>query len=99
MKYITPSTKNPKNVEKWVEEGKNQIELFFFPSYSTQLNPDEYLNNILKKNVHSWDLPHTKNNLRKKTTDFMSRLVIQSKKISNLFLQEKLPFIEACFVA
>ena len=88
-----------KIVEKWVEERKNQIELFFFPSYSPQLNPDEYLNNILKKNVHSGDLPHTKKQLEKKTTDFMNSLLTQSEKISNLFLQEKLSFIEMCFVA
>ncbi len=86
-------------VAEWVAERKNQIELFFFPSYSPQLNPDEYLNNILKKNVHSGDLPHTEKQLEKKTTDFMNSLLTQSEKISNLFLQEKLSFIEMCFVA
>ncbi|MBR6014387.1 MAG: transposase, partial [Selenomonadaceae bacterium] len=41
-------------------------ELFFFPSYSPQLNPDEYLNNMLKKNIHSGDLPHTEKQLEKR---------------------------------
>ena len=88
-----------KMVAEWVSERKSQIELFFFPSYSPQLNPDEYLNNLLKKNVHSGKLPHTEKQLEKKTTDFMSNIVTQPEKISNLFLQEKLYFVEACFVA
>jgi transposase len=36
-------------VKDWVELHKNRIELFFLPSYSPELNPDEYLNQGLKK--------------------------------------------------
>ena len=88
-----------KIVEKWVAERKNQIELFFFPSYSPQLNPDEYLNNILKKNIHSGDLPHTEKQLENKTKNFMNCISHQPEKISNLFLHEKLFFMESSFVA
>ena len=28
----------------WLEEHTDQIEVFFLPSYSPELNPDEYLN-------------------------------------------------------
>jgi len=31
-------------VRDWVEKHKEQIEIFFLPSYSPELNPDEYLN-------------------------------------------------------
>ena len=88
-----------KIVAEWVAERKNQIELFFFPSYSPQLNPDEYLNNMLKKNVHSGNLPHTKKQLEKKTFDFMSEISNQPKQIVNLFLHEKLTFVESLLVA
>lgn len=88
-----------KMVTEWVSCHKNRIELFFFPSYSPQLNPDEYLNNLLKKDVHSGNLPHTERQLEKKTTDFMKKILSQPDKISNLFLQENLAFIESCFVA
>ena len=37
-----------KIVKKWEEENKNKIALFYLPSYSPELNPDEYLNNDLK---------------------------------------------------
>ena len=40
-------------VEDWLEEHKSQIEVFFLPSYSPELNPDEYLNFDLKAGVHS----------------------------------------------
>ena len=40
-------------VKDWLEEHKNEIEIFFLPSYSPELNPDEYLNCDLKDGVHS----------------------------------------------
>ena len=51
---------------EWVEEHKERIELLFFPAYSPQINPDEYLNHMLKKNVHSGNLPHTEKQLKKR---------------------------------
>lgn len=35
-------------VRKWVNERPKEIEIFFMPGYSPELNPDEYLNNDLK---------------------------------------------------
>lgn len=40
-------------VRDWLEEHEGQIEVFFLPSYSPELNPDEYLNCDLKVGVHS----------------------------------------------
>ena len=37
-----------KAVKKWLEERTVDIEVFYLPSYSPQLNPDEYLNGDLK---------------------------------------------------
>ena len=37
----------------WLLEHTDQIEVFFLPSYSPELNPDEYLNCDLKEGVHS----------------------------------------------
>jgi transposase len=31
-------------VKDWLKEHKAKIEIFFLPSYSPELNPDEYLN-------------------------------------------------------
>lgn len=35
-------------VQRYVEKHKSEIELFFLPAYSPELNPDEYLNRGLK---------------------------------------------------
>ena len=38
-------------VKDWLKEHKDEIEVFFLPSYSPELNPDEYLNCDLKDGV------------------------------------------------
>lgn len=43
-------------VRKWLEEHVEQIEVFFLPPYSPELNPDEYLNGDLKRAVYT-DIP------------------------------------------
>lgn len=38
-------------LKSWLEAHRNEIELFFIPSYSPHLNPDELLNHDLKANA------------------------------------------------
>lgn len=40
-----------KAVRGWLEANQNQIEVHYLPPYSPELNPDEYLNNTLKKQL------------------------------------------------
>lgn len=40
-----------KVLKPWLEEHRTEIELFFIPSYSPHLNPDELLNHDLKANA------------------------------------------------
>lgn len=40
-----------KAVRTWLEANKEKIELFFLPSYSPELNPDELLNQDVKSNA------------------------------------------------
>lgn len=42
-----------KLVRQWLEDHKEEIEVFYLPAYSPELNPDEYLNCDLKAGVHS----------------------------------------------
>ena len=37
-------------VKKWLDSRRNLIRMFFLPSYSPELNPDEMLNNDMKSN-------------------------------------------------
>ena len=38
-------------VKKWLEENEDHIRMFFLPSYSPELNPDEILNQDVKSNA------------------------------------------------
>ena len=40
-----------KLVQNWLTGREDQIEVLFLPTYSPELNPDEYLNNTLKKQL------------------------------------------------
>lgn len=85
-----------KIVQKWLNEHKEQIEIFFTPTYSPDLNPDEYLNHILKQSIHSGRLPRTQEDLRKKTYSFMRKLQNQPERVTNLFKHKCLNYIRTC---
>jgi len=82
-----------KLVQKWLEGHKDNIEVFYLPSYAPELNPDEYLNHALKLDVHSGTRPRTKKDLHHRTESFMRRLQHDSKRIANLFKHPKLEYL------
>ena len=45
-----------KLVKAWLERHEDEIEVFYLPSYSPELNPDEYLNCDLKTGIRSSSL-------------------------------------------
>jgi transposase len=45
------SVHKSREVKKWLESRGNRIRMFFLPSYSPDLNPDEMLNNDVKSNA------------------------------------------------
>lgn len=51
----------------WFEEHRDAIEVFYLPSYSPELNPDEYLNCDLKVGVHSGAPARSKKQLKKQS--------------------------------
>lgn len=64
-------------VRQWLAEHKQQIELFYLPSYSPQLNPVEYLNGDVKQGVHS--KPPTRN-----LAQLKQRLISHLRKLQKL---------------
>lgn len=83
-----------KMAEGWLSEHKDEIELFFTSPYSPEINPDEYLNHSLKQNIHSGIIPHTREQIRNKTEDFMHGLQKCEDKASCYFRHQKLKYIE-----
>lgn len=83
-----------KLVKAWLEEHRDRIELFFLPSYSPELNPDEYLNNALKQVVHSGIKPRTSAELNSKTQSFMRRLQQNSDRVKSFFGHKNVQYIK-----
>ena len=81
-----------KVVKAWVEEHCDAIELFYLPAYSPDLNPDEYLNNDLKRNVNKEHIPSNKEELRANTETFMAMLENTPERIANYFKHPKVTY-------
>ena len=52
-----------RTVKRWLFEHQKQIRLFYLPSYSPELNPDEMLNQDVKSNAVGRQRAHTQNEL------------------------------------
>jgi len=85
-----------KKVKAWVKKRSDQIELYFIPSYSPELNPDEYLNRDLKTNVHQGRSPKTFEDLKSNLKSFMGMLQKTPARVIKYFNSSKLSY---CAVA
>ncbi len=74
-----------KIVKEWLEQHKEQIELFYLPSYSPELNPDEYLNGNLKQRIRSGMPARSQKDLVKKTRSFMKTLQRRPNHVRSYF--------------
>jgi transposase len=81
-----------KEVKKWLEKNKERMEVFYLPSYSPELNPDEYLNGDLKGRVHSGSLARNERDLMKKTRSFMKRLQKRPEHVRKYFKQTNVAY-------
>ena len=63
-----------KLVKAWVAEHSEKIELFYLPSYSPQLNPEERLNADLKQAMGKRVPVRTKARLRAAASEHMAML-------------------------
>ena len=74
-----------KKVTEWVAEHKNEIALFFLPPYSPELNPDEYLNNDLKRDVGNRPMPRSQGDISDNTTGFLKALQANPDHVRTYF--------------
>ena len=73
-------------VRRWLDEHKDKIELVPLPTYSPELNADEYLNNDMKGNVKAEGLPQNKEELRSLMQTFMRKLLHLPDHVMSYFL-------------
>jgi transposase len=85
-------THHSKVVNQWLEKNKDKIAVFYLPSYSPELNPDEYLNGNLKREVHSGLPARTLKELKSKTRSFMKTLQRRSYHVKNYFKHPRIAY-------
>ena len=81
-----------KLVKAWEEKHKDKIKLFYLPPYSPEFNPDEYLNQDYKSNVHKNGLPKNQKELKENTQNYMESLQKNPQKIANFFQHQSVKY-------
>ncbi len=72
-------------VSEWLQAHKGQIEVFYLPRRSPELNATEHLNNDRKENVHAAGLPNNKEELRSRIQSFLRRLLHLPRHVMSYF--------------
>ena len=81
-----------KLVREWLEEHREQIEVFYLPSYSPELNPDEYLNCDLKVGVHTGVPATSKSQLARKAIGHLRMLQKRPTRVAKYFKHPKIAY-------
>lgn len=81
-----------KKVKAWVAERKDQIELFYLPSYSPELNPEERLNADLKREMAKRVPIRTKPKLRQAANEHMAMLENSPLRVMSYFQDRRVRY-------
>lgn len=81
-----------KLVKAWLADHQTQIEVFYLPSYSPELNPDEMLNADLKHAVTSKAPARTKGALRKAAISHLRRLHKSPARVRKYFQHQPVKY-------
>ena len=74
-----------KPVKEWLEKNKEQIEVFYLPSCSPELNPDERLNADLKHAITTSVPRRTRDGLLKKPREHMDMVKSSPERVKTYF--------------
>ena len=81
-----------KPVKAWAAERAEKIELFYLPSYSPELNPEERLNADMKHTITSKVPMRTKAKLRAAAVDHMTMLEQTPERVKKYFGDPKVAY-------
>jgi transposase len=70
----------------------DKLELVFLPTYTPELNPDEYLNNALKQKLNHRPKAKSAKELGKSVSYEMKKMQSNKVAIKNLFHHEKVKY-------
>jgi transposase len=74
-----------KAVTEWLEDNSKKIEVFYLPSYSPELNPDEYFNNMMKTEIQAIPKAKTQEELNSNVRRILKRLQNNTTKMKKIF--------------
>lgn len=77
-----------KHFTSWLENKKEKIEVFYLPSYSPNLNPDERLNRDLKTNFYIGSSVKNNIDFRKKVISFLKSIQRLPERIKKYFISK-----------
>jgi transposase len=77
-----------KLVKQWLAENAAKIEVFYLPSYSPELNPDELLNADLKQKVTTAAPARTKRGLTRTAVRTLRSIQKQPQRVQHYFQQK-----------
>lgn len=81
-----------KPVKEWLAEHRDQIEVFYLPSYSPELNPDERLNAELKQTIGRKVPARTKAKLHAVADEHMKELAAQPERVRAYFRDPRIKY-------
>lgn len=81
-----------KPVKQWLVEHENEIEVFYLPSYSPELNPDERLNADLKHAIGTKAPVRTKKKLKDAAINHMTMLEKSPDRIKAYFQDPRVKY-------
>ncbi len=68
---------------------QKKIKMFYLPTYSPELNPDEYLNNDMKRQVHAGQINKNRTELGSRVRSVMRHFQSQPERIQSYFKHPK----------
>ena len=92
LRKVSLRVHHSKKVQKWVKKHKKKISLFFLPPYAPQYNPDEYLNNDLKRNVNRKHIPLTNPELQSNLRSYLKTSQNKPHHIKKFFEAENVKY-------
>ena len=81
-----------KLVKAWLSDKKEKIEVFYLPSYSPELNPDERLNADLKYAIGSKVSARTKTKLKAAATTHMELIEASPERVKKYFQDPRVAY-------
>lgn len=82
-------------VQIWLYEHRDEIEVFGLPKYSPELNPDEYLNGDLKQEINKDGMPKNREELKQKLHRAMNMFANLPNRVANYFQHPKIQYAGA----